>query len=141
MSAHKIKYENKIILDLTDKRIDYKSIDSRLRRMRIVDSYKTEDGKVIIRNAIKIGKYMIFVKSCLDNTFTGKKQPLNYLSMNDHLKVDITEEHCDGLKFCIFKYFEGESWYSKYLKGNVAIKDVSNIILFCKKLDDLSAFS
>lgn len=141
MSAHKIKYEYKVILDLTDKNLDYDKVYSKLKKIRIVGSYMNNDQPIFLRSGIKIGKYVVFVNSLTPNKFNGKEISIKYLSMNDGLRVDILEKRGAEFKSLKSSLIEDEPWFRNYLKSSFSIRELADVILFCNRLESLNSFS
>lgn len=141
MSAHKIKYKYKVILDLSDKKLDYEKVYSRLKKIRIIGSYKDEDQPIFLRSGIKVGKYVVFVNSFTPNKFADKDVSINYLSMNDSLRVDILEERGDEFKSLKSNLLEDEPWFRNYLKSSFSIRELTDVVLFCNRLESLTSFS
>jgi hypothetical protein len=141
MSAHKIKYKYKVILDLTDKKLDYDKVYSRLKKIRIVGSYMDEDQPIFLRSGIKVGKYVVFVNSFTPKKFAGRDVSIKYLSMNDSLRVDILEERGDEFKSMKSNLLEDEPWFRNYLKSSFSIRELTDVVLFCNRLESLTSFS
>lgn len=133
MSAHKLIYQQKVVLDLTGKS-NYKYIYSRLSKSRIESSYYVKSG-------IKIGKYVIFISPANSNKFRKSDVSVKYLSLNDNLKIDIQERIGSGFRGVKSNLIEDEPWFHSYLRSSFSIQDLTEAVLFCKRLEDLNAFS
>jgi hypothetical protein len=140
MSAHKIKYVHKVILDLTDKKVDYNKV---LKKIKIIGSYTNDDDGFLtfVRSGIKIGKYIIFFNSLTPNRFAGREVSIKYLSINDNLRVDILEDCGTEYKNLKSSLIEAEPWFHNYLKCTFSMKDLKNVALFCNRLESLTSFS
>ena len=133
MSATRITYHRKVFLDLTDTN-NYDAIYSKLKIARIRSSYYVKSG-------IKIGKYVIFVSPSNSDKFKRSSVSIRYLSLNDNLKVNIQEKSGNHFKNVKSNLFEDEDWVFKYLKSSFSLQDLANMIMFCKRLENLNSFS
>lgn len=134
MSAHKVQYEHEVVLDLTDKKICYDRVYSKLNNVRIKSSYYTKSG-------IKVGKYVVFVSPAKSDKFKTNNVSIKYLALNDNLKIDIQENFGGKLKSIRSNLLQDEPWFHSYLSSSFSLKDLTNVIIFFERLESLSSFS
>lgn len=144
MSAHKIIKRRRVILDLSNKELNYNSIYNKLNKLTI-NAYSICEGTLSsVANVIKIGSYYIRIKDSAKTNKSPKVRSLKKLkniAINDNLSVDIMTKCSEGIRPIKIGLIEDECWKSNYMKHCVSIKDLSNMIIFCKRLDQLTSFS
>jgi hypothetical protein len=133
MSAHKIEFEERVILDLTNKILTYDKVYCKLNTIRVKNLYS-------VKNCIKIGKYTICFKlheSCKNKS---SKVLLNYLLSNDKMNIDLKEDFniCKNINYSIIK---DEPWFHSYLRSTFSVKELTSVVMFLNRLESLNSFS
>jgi hypothetical protein len=141
MSAIKGKKRNKTILVVKSKLLSVLDIESKLNKLRIGKLSYLDSNKELIftENDIIVGMYKIRLCFTFLDLFNNHKT----LKSNSKFKIQIFESNNQGDKEIFisddtrFKSIIDAKYNDKY---KLSIKDLSNIVYHCNKLDSLKMF-
>lgn len=139
MSAIKSRLESRVILDFTSQKNSKNYIKKCLKKAEILELEHSEDfsNMILIENHIVVGMYKIHLLfSSLDAAFAR-----NRLRDYGKFRVEIFElgqEAPINLKRDI--RFKSELWVHKANQYKLSMKDLTDIIYLCHKMNHLKAF-
>lgn len=134
MSAIKSTYERKTILDFTDKKITKNYILKSLREANIIQTYYggRGNGLTYIDNEIGVGMYHIHLSL---NMIDGATKLREY----GKFKISI-KEGGKLINLSSDSRFKSQDWVKLNQNNKLKISDLINIIIYCKRLDNLKYF-
>lgn len=139
MSAIKSRQESRVIIDFTNQKNSKNYIRKCLKKVEVLELEYSEDYNniVLIENHIIVGMYRLHLLfSTLDAVSSRHK-----LSDYGRFKVSIFE--CGQESEINLKRdprFKSKNWISKNSHYKLSIKDLTEIISLCHKMDHLKAF-
>lgn len=142
MTAIKSKQESRVILDFTNQKYTKKYIKKSLTTAEVLEILEPEnlENIVFIENNILIGMYRIHLLfSSLDATASRHK-----LKDYGKFKIAIFERCSRNREKQILlkkdKRFKSQNWVDKNFNYKLGIRDLTDIICLCQKMDHLKAF-
>lgn len=136
MTVSKIKFEKRTILDLTqEEKLSKNKISKLLRDIEIISLDPI--NHILFDNNIKIGAYNI--KLVLGHSHEGSKRLKKY----GHFAVRVYEnfKEVNVERDRNFKNMEENDWIERNRDLNLRICDLIDVILYCKRLDNLYLFN
>lgn len=137
MTVSKIKFEKRTILDFTrEEKLSKHKISKLLRSIKVISIDPI--NHLLIDNNIKIGAYNI--KLILDNYGTsGEKNLKNFGHFSIRVYENLKEINVEKDKN--FKDIIENTWVRRNRELNLRICDLIDVILYCKRLDNLYLFN
>jgi hypothetical protein len=133
MTVSKIKFEKRTILDLTqEERLSKNKISKLLRDIEIISLDPI--NHILFDNSIKIGAYNI--KLVLNSSHEGA----NKLKRYGHFAVRVYENFKE-VNVERDRNFKDVDWVERNKELNLRITDLVDVILYCKRLDNLYLFN
>ncbi len=136
MSASKSKYEHREILNFSTGKVTKNSILRSLRKADFIQEYYNESGisLVYVNNEIKIGMYKI----CFDLNVVDKAKKLKQYGKfgiyiyegKSFLPIDLDKD----------SRFRSQPWIHDNRENKLTMSRLTDIILYCKRLDKLKSF-
>lgn len=133
MTALKIKQENKIIFDLSDRKYSKSQVKKLLRVSEIKNKREFNNCVIFLHNYIKIGMYTIRLWLPADSSCNWSRLK-NYkdfqITIQDNKKIELQED----------RRFSSQYWVKNNFFGKLRIKHLVDVIMHCQKLDNLKIF-
>jgi hypothetical protein len=143
MSVNKVKHEYKIILDFTNKKLSKTEVKRSLSDIEIAALYKSEENNLLddqlicVENEIKVGMYKISIvlPPAIQRNTSHKLKDFGTF------RVQIFEDGkvCREINLKRDGRFKEQYWTQKNNCG-LKVKDLTDIICHCNRLDNLKAF-
>jgi hypothetical protein len=136
MSLCKIKHEQRVILDFSDRSITKNLIQNSIRRAEILGLANVSKTEVLcIENEIKVGPYYIqLVLDYNENYHKLRDYGLFQIRIFECIK---TRQEINTSKDYRFKNLE---WIKNNNESKIRIKDLIEVIFYCNRLNKLKAF-
>lgn len=139
MSAIKSRQESRVILDFTNQKNSKNYIKKCLKKAEVLESEHSEDlsNIILIENHIIVGMYRLHLLfSSLDATSSRHK-------LSDYGRFRVAIFECgQGSEINLKRdpRFKSQNWIKKNSQYKLSIKDLTEIISLCHKMDHLKAF-
>lgn len=133
MSVFKGKYENRTILDFSDGKVSKNSIKQSLRKVEVRHCSESVNGYVtFFNNEIKVGMYSIritLIGSLNDNHTKFKQYKKFFIRVIENKTVqEVNIKH--DTRFC----------HKIWATENASVKEMADLIYYCKRLNDVRIF-
>jgi len=139
MSLVKSRQEFRTILDFSKGELTKNKLKFALRQIEILECEECKDTTILIVSGIRIGMYHI---DLILGEFGSTKTPLRKYGK---FRVNIYEVHKDIDYRYIFlpndERFKNQYWSKLNKKSDLRIKNLIDIIMYLKRLNNLKAFS
>lgn len=141
MSLIKAKQEARIILDFSKGKISKNLIKQSLRETEVVELHNNEDGQcTLIDNYIKVGMYDIHLNmNCPPTSDKNKLREYGCfrVAIYENSPINNVIKHINEKHD---RRFKDQYWVKLNQRGMLRIKNLIDIIMFTKRLNNLKMF-
>ena len=142
MTALRTKSESKTILDFSEIEINKKTVKEILNNLKLTSIYNKNSYLIVVDNNIKVGNYLVVLSTMLPECFGifGEQELKKFKSL--HVEIfELNKGRSEKLILGRDLRFKNQYWLEENKKSKLKVNHLVDILLHCRRVDKLSAFS
>lgn len=137
MSVIKGVQQHRTVLDFSKGKVSKNLVKQALRRAEILEMVSSQNTTVFIENSIQVGMYSIVLRFPYEGVYPDKSR------LKDYGKFGVTIHEVGSncaINLSKDKRFKNQYWVSPNKDFNLLMKNLTDIVVYCSRLDKMKMF-